>query len=233
MCNTKKCTTFLPSITPVVSTVGVNVCLEDDYILKDISIDINEGDCCSIVGVSGSGKSTLLNIIGMLQKPSSGSLYVEGKNITHCSPAELARLRNKTVGFVFQSFHLLPSMNIIENVALPLLYSGCSKEESIFLAEKALLNIKLLDKARRLPADLSGGQRQRVAIARALVTQPKLLLADEPTGNLDQSTAYEIIHLLLELHNKTNMAMVIVTHDVKIAGLMHRKLSISDGELHE
>ncbi|UPT55537.1 ABC transporter ATP-binding protein [Dickeya zeae] len=233
MCNTKKCTTLLPSIIPVVSTVGVNICLENDYILKNINIDVNEGDCCSIVGASGSGKSTLLNIIGMLQKPSSGSLYVEGRNITHCSPAELAGLRNKTVGFVFQSFHLLPSMNIIENVALPLLYRGCSKEESMFLAEKALLNIKLLDKARRLPADLSGGQRQRIAIARALVTQPRLLLADEPTGNLDKSTAYEIIHLLLELHNKTNMAMVIVTHDIKIAGLMRRKLSLSDGELYE
>lgn len=202
-------------------------------VLHDISLSIPYGQSCAIVGSSGSGKSSLLNIIGLLDKPSSGHVFISGEDMSE-APHELrARVRNSVIGFIFQGFNLLPRLNLLDNVALPLLYRGVPRPVARDAAEIHLAEVGLGGRIYSRPADLSGGQRQRVAIARALVGKPALLLADEPTGNLDKQTAYEIVDLLLSLNENNGTTLVIVTHDDKIARQMQRCIQVHDGRIVE
>ena len=196
--------------------------------LKSVTISVNRGEYVAFMGPSGSGKSTLMNIIGCLDSPTTGSYVLNGKDVSNMSENELAEVRNKEIGFVFQTFNLLPRMTSLENVALPLIYSGFNKAQR---SEKALLTLKnvgLGDRGKHRPNELSGGQRQRVAIARALVNDPSILLADEPTGNLDSKTSYEIMDLFDQLHSKGN-TIVMVTHEEDIARYAHRIVRLRDG----
>ncbi|AYA40849.1 ABC transporter ATP-binding protein [Xenorhabdus nematophila] len=202
-------------------------------VLNGITAQIFTGQSCAIVGTSGSGKSTLLNILGLLDKPTSGKYFLCGVDMSTADNDLRARMRNKEIGFVFQSFHLLPGMTATENVALPLLYRGVSASQSHKIAREKLHWVGLSHRAEHYPADLSGGQRQRVALARALVGEPSLLLADEPTGNLDQQTAEEILLLLSSLHTENAMTLVVITHDAMVANHMQRELRMVDGQLHE
>ncbi len=201
---------------------------ETIYALKSVSIKIDKGEYVAFMGPSGSGKSTLMNIIGCLDTPSGGTYILNGKDVSTMSENELADVRNKEIGFVFQTFNLLPRASALENVALPLIYAGISKEERIRRAQKALKDVGLLDRAKHKPNELSGGQRQRVAIARALINQPSIILADEPTGNLDTKTSYEIMALLVKLHDLGN-TIIMVTHEEDIARHAHRIISLRDG----
>jgi putative ABC transport system ATP-binding protein len=201
---------------------------ETIYALKSVSIKIDKGEYVAFMGPSGSGKSTLMNIIGCLDTPSGGTYILNGKDVSNMSENELADVRNKEIGFVFQTFNLLPRASALENVALPLIYAGISKEERIRRAQKALKDVGLLDRAKHKPNELSGGQRQRVAIARALINQPSIILADEPTGNLDTKTSYEIMALLVKLHDLGN-TIIMVTHEEDIARHAHRIISLRDG----
>jgi putative ABC transport system ATP-binding protein len=196
--------------------------------LRDIHFDIQRGEFVAIVGQSGSGKSTLMNIIGCLDVPTAGQYRLSGRDVSMLSDDELADVRNLEIGFVFQSFQLLPRASALENVELPLIYRGVSKKERRERAMAALELVALSDRMEHKPAELSGGQRQRVAIARALVTQPSLLLADEPTGNLDSRTGEEIVALFLELHKKGN-TILLVTHEPKLAARCPRAVRIVDG----
>ncbi|SFU66721.1 ABC transporter ATP-binding protein [Xenorhabdus koppenhoeferi] len=202
-------------------------------ILNGITAQIFAGQSCAIVGTSGSGKSTLLNILGLLDKPTSGEYFLCGVDMSTANAELRARMRNKEIGFVFQSFHLLAGMTATENVALPLLYRGVSASLAHKIAREKLHLVGLSHRAMHFPADLSGGQRQRVALARALVGEPSLLLADEPTGNLDQQTAEEILLLLSSLHTDNAMTLVVITHDSMVANHMQRELVMVDGQLHE
>ncbi|MEQ1963661.1 ABC transporter ATP-binding protein [Xenorhabdus khoisanae] len=202
-------------------------------VLKNITTQIYAGQSCAIVGTSGSGKSTLLNILGLLDKPTSGKYFLCGVDMSTANTDLRARMRNKEIGFVFQSFHLLAGMTATENVALPLLYRGVSASLAHKIAKEKLHLVGLSHRAVHYPADLSGGQRQRVALARALVGEPSLLLADEPTGNLDQQTAEEILLLLSSLHTDNAMTLVVITHDSTVANHMQRELRMMDGQLHE
>src|SRR3954467_1597304 len=196
--------------------------------LRDIHFPIERGEFVAIVGQSGSGKSTLMNIIGCLDVPTAGRYRLSGRDVSTFSDDELADVRNLEIGFVFQSFQLLPRASALENVELPLIYRGVSKKERRERAIEALKLVALEDRMTHKPAELSGGQRQRVAIARALVTQPSLLLADEPTGNLDSRTGEEIVALFLELHSKGN-TIVLVTHEPKLAARCPRAVRLVDG----
>lgn len=196
--------------------------------LKSISIQINRGEYVAFMGPSGSGKSTLMNIVGCLDTPSSGDYFLSGKNVSNMTENELAEIRNKEIGFVFQTFNLLPRASSLENVALPLIYAGYSKSERTERALLALKNVGLENRAKHRPNELSGGQRQRVAIARALVNNPSIILADEPTGNLDTKTSYEIMALFHELHQKGN-TIILVTHEDDIAHYAHRIVRLRDG----
>jgi len=198
--------------------------------LRGIDLEIEKGEFVAIMGASGSGKSTLMNILGCLDKPTQGTYLLDGRNISTFSKSDLARLRNQTLGFVFQSFHLLPRTTALENVELPLLY----KEEELSWKEirrrskKALESVGLGDRLDHTPNELSGGQKQRVAIARALVTEPKILLADEPTGNLDSRTSLEIIKTIQRL-NKEGLTILMVTHEPDIARFTRRIVTLRDG----
>lgn len=202
-------------------------------VLHNVSFSIPQGQNCAIVGISGSGKSTLLTILGLLDKPTAGHYLLNGQDMFAASANERAMARNQTIGFVFQSFNLLPRLDALDNVALPLIYRGVSRQMARQLAKKHLIQVGLGDRLFYHPADLSGGQRQRVAIARALVGEPSLLLADEPTGNLDSQTAEEIIDLLLTLNREHAVTLVIVTHDIGIAARMQRCLQVKDGQVDE
>ena len=180
------------------------------------------------MGSSGSGKSTLMNVLGCLDTATSGQYYLNGIDVSHMTDNELADIRNKQIGFVFQTFNLLPRSTALENVALPLVYAGVSREDREARAMKALQDVGLGDRVTHRPNELSGGQRQRVAIARALVTNPAIILADEPTGNLDSKTSYEIMGLLEEIHQKGN-TVVLVTHEEDIARHAHRIVRLKDG----
>lgn len=196
--------------------------------LKSVSMAVDRGEYVAYMGPSGSGKSTLMNIIGCLDSPTGGQYVLNGKDVSDMSDNELAEIRNKEIGFVFQTFNLLPRMTSLENVALPLIYAGFNKADRTEKAMLALKNVGLGDRAGHRPNELSGGQRQRVAVARALVNDPSILLADEPTGNLDTKTSYEIMDLFDQLHSKGN-TIVMVTHEEDIAHYAHRIIRLRDG----
>jgi putative ABC transport system ATP-binding protein len=201
---------------------------ETIHALQSVSISINKGEYVAFMGPSGSGKSTLMNIIGCLDTPSSGQYILNDNDVSDLSENELAEIRNKEIGFVFQTFNLLPRASSLENVALPLVYAGYSKSERDEKALQALDGVGLADRAYHKPNELSGGQRQRVAIARALVNDPSIILADEPTGNLDSKTSYSIMDLFQELHAAGN-TIVMVTHEDDIAAYAHRVVRLRDG----
>jgi putative ABC transport system ATP-binding protein len=182
------------------------------------------------MGASGSGKSTLMNVIGCLDTPTSGTYILSKSDVSHLSDDELAEIRNKEIGFVFQTFNLLPRNTALENVMLPLVYAGIKKQERIMKAEKILAEVGLSDRVEHKPNELSGGQRQRVAVARALVNNPSILLADEPTGNLDSKISEEIMQLFAEIHRKGN-TLIVVTHEESIALHAHRIIRLKDGEI--
>lgn len=196
--------------------------------LQSISISIDKGEYVSFMGPSGSGKSTLMNIIGCLDTPSGGQYILNGQDVSDMSENELAEVRNKEIGFVFQTFNLLPRATSLENVALPLIYAGYGKSEREEKALRALTNVGLGERASHKPNELSGGQRQRVAIARALVNNPSIILADEPTGNLDSKTSYDIMDLFADLHDRGN-TIIMVTHEDDIAHYSHRIVRLRDG----
>ena len=198
--------------------------------LKKVSLNIAQGEFVSIIGPSGSGKSTLMNILGLLDKPTHGQYLLEGQDTSKLSQDKLASLRNKKIGFVFQSFNLLSRTSALDNVALPLVYSGLSKSEREQLAKEALEAVGLGDKLNSKPNQLSGGQQQRVAIARALVSNPQIILADEPTGNLDSKTGTEFIKMFKDI-NKSGRTVILITHDPEIAKNTKRKIVIKDGEV--
>jgi putative ABC transport system ATP-binding protein len=196
--------------------------------LQDISISIDKGEYVAFMGPSGSGKSTLMNIVGCLDTPNSGTYMLNNQLVSEMTENELAEVRNKEIGFVFQTFNLLPRASALENVALPLIYAGYSKDEREEMAMAALESVSLADRYHHRPNELSGGQRQRVAIARALVNNPSIILADEPTGNLDSKTSYDIMNLFQELHDKGN-TIIMVTHEDDIAHYAHRIIRLKDG----
>lgn len=198
--------------------------------LRSISLDIYRGEYVAIMGASGSGKSTLMNILGCLDTPTSGKYVLNGKDVSRMSDDRLAEIRNSEIGFVFQVFNLLPRNSALENVMLPLVYSGIRKHDRKNRAEQILTDVGLGDRMEHRPNELSGGQRQRVAIARALVNKPSLLLADEPTGNLDSKISEEIMKLFAEIHQKGN-TLVMVTHEEDIAKHAHRIVKLKDGEV--
>lgn len=198
--------------------------------LKDITLKIERGEFVAVVGPSGSGKSTLMNIIGLLDRSTTGKYLLDGKNVSKFSENKLARLRNKKLGFVFQSFNLLQRTTALQNVALPLIYAGIPRNEREKMAQKALSAVGLEDKINSRPNELSGGQQQRVAIARALVTNPDIVLADEPTGNLDSKTGAQIISLLGKL-NKSRKTVILITHSLEIARKANRTVRLKDGEI--
>lgn len=198
------------------------------HALKSVSLDINKGEFVALMGPSGSGKSTLMNILGCLDTPSKGTYILNGTNVSHMSDDALAEVRNKEIGFVFQTFNLLPRSTSLDNVALPLIYAGTSKKDRDSRAAKALENVGLGNRMDHKPNELSGGQRQRVAVARALINNPSIILADEPTGNLDTKTSVEIMGLLEEIHSKGN-TIILVTHEEDIAQHAHRIVRMRDG----
>lgn len=203
---------------------------EKVHALREVSISIEKGEYVAIQGPSGSGKSTLMNLIGCLDTPTQGEYLLNGKKVNQMNDDELANIRNREVGFVFQTFNLLPRATALHNVELPLIYNGSPAVERKEKAEAALRRVDLGDRMYHKPSELSGGQRQRVALARALVNDPSLLLADEPTGNLDSKTSIDIMRLFEQLHRQGN-TIIVVTHEESIARSAHRVLSILDGKI--
>lgn len=196
--------------------------------LNSVSFSLEKGEYLALMGPSGSGKSTLMNLLGCLDTPTGGTYILNNQDVSELDDNRLAEIRNKEIGFVFQTFNLLPRYTALDNVALPLIYAGYRKEERIQIAEKALTDVGLSDRMTHKPNELSGGQRQRVAVARALVNNPSIILADEPTGNLDTRTSVEIMGLFDELHRKGN-TIIVVTHEEDIARYAHRIIRLRDG----
>ena len=197
-------------------------------VLKNVHLEVEEGEFVAIMGPSGSGKSTLMNIIGMLDRPTSGEYYLEGEEVAKLSEKKLAKVRNQQIGFVFQQLFLLSKLNALQNVELPLIYAGVSQSKRKALAEQYLKKVELEKRMHHLPSELSGGQKQRVAIARALVNHPSIILADEPTGALDTKTGEQIMELLTEL-NREGKTIIMVTHEPEIAAFAKRQIVIRDG----
>ncbi|HCF02726.1 ABC transporter ATP-binding protein [Flavobacterium sp.] len=198
------------------------------YVLKGINLQINKGEYVALMGPSGSGKSTLMNLLGCLDTPTSGSYILNGKDVSQMKDDELAEIRNKEIGFVFQTFNLLPRTTALDNVALPMIYAGYSKSERNERATEVLKQVNLADRMDHQPNQLSGGQRQRVAVARALVNKPSIILADEPTGNLDSKTSVEIMKLFGDIHASGN-TVILVTHEEEIAAYANRIIRLRDG----
>jgi putative ABC transport system ATP-binding protein len=203
---------------------------EQIHALRGVSIQIDRGEYVAIMGPSGSGKSTLMNLIGCLDTPSRGDYLLNGKMVSEMNDNELARIRNQEIGFVFQTFNLLPRASALQNVELPLVYAGVPAKDRQARAREALERVELGSRMSHRPNELSGGQRQRVAIARALVNKPSILLADEPTGNLDSKTGQEIMALFARLHDAGN-TIVLVTHEADVAAFAHRTISVRDGQV--
>jgi putative ABC transport system ATP-binding protein len=204
--------------------------VEKLHALRGVSIEIRKGEYVAIMGPSGSGKSTLMNLIGCLDSPTKGSYWLAGRLVSQLDDDELAYIRNKEIGFVFQTFNLLPRATALHNVELPMIYNGTGTEERMQRAKDALAKVDLKDRMLHRPNELSGGQRQRVAIARALVNKPSILLADEPTGNLDSQTGEEIMALFAQLHSQGN-TIILVTHEPDIAAHAHRVIRLRDGKI--
>lgn len=198
--------------------------------LKNISLEVKQGEFLAIIGASGSGKSTLMHIIGLLDHPTSGSYELDGQDTAHLKENSLAQIRNKRIGFVFQSFNLLPRTSSLDNVAMPLIYAGISRTQRVIEAQQALEQVGLADKLQARPNQLSGGQQQRIAIARSLVNDPDIILADEPTGNLDSKSGEEIMKIFEKL-NKEGKTIIMITHEENIAKHARRKINIKDGEI--
>ncbi len=219
-------------MTKMIKTTGITrmyqMGSETVHALSGVDIEINKGEYVAFMGPSGSGKSTLMNIIGCLDTPTAGTYILNNNDVSHLTENELAEIRNREIGFVFQTFNLLPRATALENVALPLIYAGYGKSEREEMALQTLENVGLGDRATHRPNELSGGQRQRVAIARALVNNPSIILADEPTGNLDSKTSYDIMDLFQKLHDAGN-TIIMVTHEEDIAGYAHRIIRLRDG----
>ena len=213
-----------------ISNIKRNFVLGEEivYVLKGIDLEINKGEYVALMGPSGSGKSTLMNLLGCLDTPTSGSYVLNGKDVSKMKDDELAEIRNKEIGFVFQTFNLLPRTTALDNVALPMIYAGYSKSERKVRAEEVLTQVGLSDRMDHHSNQLSGGQRQRVAVARALVNKPSIILADEPTGNLDSKTSVEIMKLVNEIHANGN-TVILVTHEEEIAEYAHRIIRLRDG----
>jgi putative ABC transport system ATP-binding protein len=205
---------------------------EEIHALRGVSIQIERGEYVAIMGPSGSGKSTLMNLIGCLDTPSKGSYLLNAKQVSQMNDNELARIRNEEIGFVFQTFNLLPRASALQNVELPLVYAGVASKDRQLRAKQALDKVELTSRMTHRPNELSGGQRQRVAIARALVNNPSILLADEPTGNLDSKTGAEIMGLFARLHQAGN-TIILVTHEADIAAFAHRTIHLRDGEVEK
>jgi lipoprotein-releasing system ATP-binding protein len=202
-------------------------------VLRGVNSDLHVGEKVAIVGPSGIGKSTLLHILGTLDRPDSGALFFMGENVFDCDDIKLAQFRNRTIGFVFQFHHLLPEFSALENAMMPVLINGHSKSEASKAAEQILVRVGLQDRLNHRVGKLSGGEQQRVALARALVLKPAILLADEPTGNLDQTNSDQVHQLLLELNHELSMTLVVVTHNIQLASYMSRRVTIIDGQLKD
>lgn len=200
------------------------------HVLKGIDLTIEKGEYVAIMGPSGSGKSTLMNLLGCLDTPTSGTYILNGKDVSQMSDDELADIRNKEIGFVFQTFNLLPRTTAVDNVALPMIYAGASKSQRLERAKEVLTDVGLADRMDHKPNQLSGGQRQRVAVGRALVNRPSIILADEPTGNLDSKTSLEIMNLFDEIHSNGN-TVILVTHEEDVANHAHRIIRLKDGTI--
>ena len=200
--------------------------------LDGINLDIEKGDLVAIVGHSGSGKSTLMNMLGCLDTPTSGKYVLDGQDVASMTDNQLADVRNKEIGFIFQGFNLISNLDAVENVELPLVYRGVSKNERKQLAMEALKSVGLEDRMKHKPNEMSGGQQQRVAVARAVAAKPPIILADEPTGNLDTKSTQEIMEILKELH-RSGRTVIIITHDEEIASQTHRVIRILDGRIEE
>ena len=198
-------------------------------VLFGIDLQVQSGDYLALMGPSGSGKSTLMNLLGLLDRADGGHYHLNGQDVTDLSAAQHAQVRNQTIGFVFQSFNLLKRMNVLENVALPLLYAGQARAKARLRARELLAQVGLADLGHRMPNQLSGGQQQRVAIARALVNRPPLLLADEPTGNLDTKTTDEVLELIGQLNREQGLSIVVVTHELDVARHARRLVKLKDG----
>ena len=225
----------MSSSTPVIEARDLGVRYSeagrDIRILHDVSLQVQAGEMVAIVGASGSGKSTLLHILGLLDKPTTGKVWVQGQETDNMSEKQRSRLRNQALGFVYQFHHLLPEFHALDNAAMPLIVRGLKRDEARAQAQKLLERVGLGERLDHFPGQLSGGERQRVALARSLVSNPACVLADEPTGNLDRHTADEMFALLQEVNRELGTAFVIVTHDVALASLAHRQLHMVDGNL--
>ena len=201
--------------------------------LQGVSLDIKEGEFVAVIGPSGSGKSTMMHIVGCLDVPSKGTVSLRGKNIATLAESSLAQTRGKSIGFIFQQFNLLPMLTAAENVALPMVFQGIDRQQQLAKAKQLLTRLGLGDRMHHRPTELSGGQRQRVAIARSLANDPKVILADEPTGNLDSKTGKEVMNILADLHEKEGKTIILVTHDIDLVKHAERTVHLKDGQIEK